>query len=86
MALIKLNHKIVKALMTKAFMRPIDLAKRLKKSKQITNYIIHRGGMQYATGLAKIFKCSRFDLLIRPEVRVRLPRGKRMNGNRVSKS
>ena len=84
MALIKLNHQLVRALMTKAFMRPIDLAERMKKSKQMTSYIIHRGGMQYATALAKIFKCDRLELLTRPTLR--LPRGKRMKGNRVYKS
>lgn len=86
MALIKLNHQLVRTLMTKAFMRPIDLAARMKKSKQMTNYIIHRGGMQYARDLAKIFKCDRLDLLTRPEIRLRLPKGKRMKGNRISKS
>ena len=86
MATIKLNHQLVRALMTKAFMRPIDLAARMKKSKQMTNYIIHRGGMQYAKDLAKIFKCDRLDLLTRPEIRMRLPKGKRMKGSMVSKA
>ena len=86
MASIKLNHQLVKDLMAKRFMRAVDLSKRLKKSPQMTNYIIHRGGMQYAKDLAKIFKCDRLDLLTRPEIRMRLPKGKRMKGSMVSKA
>ncbi len=64
MALIKLNNALVISLMAKHFMRPADLAIALGKTKQMTNYIIHRGGMQYATRLAEIFNCKRTDLLV----------------------
>ena len=64
MAYIKLNHERVQAEMRKALMRPADLARRLKISLQLANFIIHHGGRKYHEKLANIFGCKREDLII----------------------
>ena len=86
MAEIKLNHQLVRSLMTELFMDNGDLAKRMKVSKQMASYIIRRGGRKYARPLAKVFHCDWQELLLTAHTIMKLPKGKRMKGSRVSKS
>ncbi len=62
--LIRLNHKIVQQKMDEHLLRPIDLAGKLGVASQMANFILHKGGLQYAPELAKIFDCRVAELLI----------------------
>lgn len=64
MASIKLNHKKIQQKMKQAGLRPVDLMGKLKVSRQMVNYILHKGGVSYVGRLARIFKCPYTDLLI----------------------
>ena len=64
MAYTKLNHRRVQQEMDRLLMRPIDLAKILKVDRQLANYVIWHGGAKYADRLAKIFSCTKNDLLV----------------------
>ena len=64
MALIRLNHRMVRYKMTKQLMRPVDLADKLGVSRQMANHIIHHAGLKYAQELATMFNCRVSDLLI----------------------
>jgi hypothetical protein len=64
MSLLKLNHNLVKSIMARMKMRPIDLAYKLRVDRQRVNYIIHHGGFSFADDLAKVFRCRRDDLLV----------------------
>lgn len=64
MAFEKLNHTKVLAEMYRLKMRPSDLAKRLKISRQLANYVIYKGGRKHAFRLAKLFGCKKEDLIV----------------------
>ena len=61
---IRLDHDKIKSLMETNGIRPIDVAKRLRISRQLANYILHVGGVKWASRLANIFKITRNDLII----------------------
>jgi hypothetical protein len=82
MASIKLNHKAIQKEMIRSGFRPVDIAKRLKVSRQMANYILHKGGVLYAGRLARIFKCDRDSLIINA---VRKPVQFVVTNNRVRK-
>uniref|UniRef100_A0A6M3IXQ7 Uncharacterized protein n=1 Tax=viral metagenome TaxID=1070528 RepID=A0A6M3IXQ7_9ZZZZ len=64
MAHTKLNHEKVRELMSRNFMRPADLAKKIGKDRQTVNYILYWGGAKYAEQLARIFGCKKTELLV----------------------
>jgi hypothetical protein len=86
MSFIKLNHNLLRTLMKKSLLRPVDLAKRMRIQRQMVNYIIHHGGVKYANDLAAIFNCKRSDLLVHEERRVRVPRGMTVVNGKVRKN
>jgi hypothetical protein len=74
MALIKLNHEKIRDLMACTATRPADLAKSLEFSRQLTHYILHKGGRKHARAIADFFKCKEADLLETWEPRVKTPK------------
>ena len=58
-----LNHLKIIRNMNKQKMRPIDLARRLGFSRQLTNYILYHGGMKHAEKLAKALGCTKKSLM-----------------------
>lgn len=61
---IRLDHDKLISLMETNGVRPIDIAKRLRISRQLANYILHVGGVKWASKLANIFNLTRNDLII----------------------
>lgn len=67
MALIKLNHALVRKLMEKSLIRPIELARMMRISRQQVHYLMYRGGVKHARDLAEIFDVKRSDLLVKSD-------------------
>lgn len=74
---IKLNHKAIAKLMLEKCLRPRDIMMALGVSKQVTNYILHHGGVSKAKRLSAILGCELRDILMVAERKER-PRKKRM--------
>jgi plasmid maintenance system antidote protein VapI len=60
----KLDHKKVAKYMKELNIRPADIAKKLRVTRQNCNHILHVGGMKHVIQLAKIFKCTKEELII----------------------
>ena len=67
MSLNTLNHSLVRSLMEKSLIRPVDLARKMRVTRQLVNYIMCHGGVKYARDLADIFDVTRSDLLVKSE-------------------
>lgn len=65
MSYLKLDHKKVEMRMNRMLIRPADLARKLHVSRQMANYILHQGGVKYASKLAKILNCEREFLTVK---------------------
>jgi hypothetical protein len=87
MALIRLDHDRVNALMREARLRPVDLGDMLKLSRQMANFILHKGGTKYAGKLARIFGCTEKELLVcAGERKEPIKRGRKANGRTSERS
>lgn len=85
MATLILNHAKIKELMKRQNLRPVDIGRKLGISRQLAHYVVRTGGVKYSAKLAGILKCNERDLLIVSGVRMRIPKGLHMVGNRVRK-
>lgn len=81
MAFTKLNHERLQKEMKRTGLRAIDLARLLCVSRQMMNYIIHKGGKKYAPYLARIFGRKTEDMIV-PE-RLRTPKRLKVINNKV---